>query len=192
MRTCADYEDESDIDGQCRVIRGNSDERADIGADEFAPKADYSGDSIVNFIDFANLASAWKSENNPSITLDDDNDVDMDDLALFCEDWLWTGPCVDVYEMLARQSEGGSGVTAGIKESTELSEQISTTPVIEESSAVRDSTVSEEAIEQEPIPYEQLIPELLEWLDELWFSGELDWSEKEYLEFRQIIQELPG
>jgi parallel beta-helix repeat protein len=95
---------ETDIDGQCRVMFGKSDERVDIGADEFAPKADYNGDSIVNFVDFANLARRWR-QNDPNISLDGDNDVDIYDLAQYCDDWLWIAQCSQAYQSFAEQSE---------------------------------------------------------------------------------------
>jgi len=80
----ADYEDETDIDGDPRVANG----RAEIGADEVT-KADYNGDEIVNFIDFALLFDEWQyQESNKS--LDEDADVDINDLVVFCNNWLWT------------------------------------------------------------------------------------------------------
>ena len=48
---------------------------------------DYNFDGVVNFIDFAILANAWMTE-NPFISLDNDNDVDMYDLKIFCDYWL--------------------------------------------------------------------------------------------------------
>jgi hypothetical protein len=48
---------------------------------------DYNFDNIVNFVDFAIFADAWMTE-NPFISLDNDNDVDIDDLKIFCDHWL--------------------------------------------------------------------------------------------------------
>jgi len=112
----ADYSDEFDIDGQCRVIFGQSAELADIGADEFAPKADYNGDSIVNFADFAIFAAAWKSTNSPSISLNDNNDVNIVDLQIFCQNWLWYAPCADAYQSYMNQSQMGLIEQIGITE----------------------------------------------------------------------------
>ena len=79
------YGDETDIDGETRI----SYERVDIGADEFYwSKADYNEDGIVDFFDFALFAPAWRS-NNANISIDQDSDVDIDDLKLFCDEWLW-------------------------------------------------------------------------------------------------------
>jgi hypothetical protein len=48
---------------------------------------DYNFDGIVNFVDFAILADAWHTD-NPFISLDNDSDVDIYDLAIFCDNWL--------------------------------------------------------------------------------------------------------
>jgi parallel beta-helix repeat protein len=81
----ANYGDESDIDGEPRIAYG----RVDLGGDEYYwSKADYNKDEIVNFIDFSILAKVWRTQ-DPNITLDADSDVDIDDLKLFCDDWLW-------------------------------------------------------------------------------------------------------
>ncbi|MGD0077666.1 MAG: right-handed parallel beta-helix repeat-containing protein, partial [Sedimentisphaerales bacterium] len=98
----ADYGDEKDIDGQCRVIFGKSGELVDIGGDEYAPKADYNGDSIVNFTDFSILASKWRMT-DPNISLDGNNIVDIYDLKLFCNDWLWYAPCSELYQSFTSQ-----------------------------------------------------------------------------------------
>jgi hypothetical protein len=83
---------ETDIDGECRIMFGKSAIRADIGADELDwPKADFDRNKIVNFIDYAIWAPAWKTT-DPNKSLDLDNDVDIDDLSQFCDDWLWQAP----------------------------------------------------------------------------------------------------
>jgi hypothetical protein len=82
---------ETDIDGEPRIFNGDDDDNeiVDMGADEFYwSPADLDRNEIVNFIDYAILASAWLT-NDPNISLDDDNDIDMNDLARFCDDWLW-------------------------------------------------------------------------------------------------------
>ena len=48
---------------------------------------DYNFDNFVNFLDFAIFANAWLTE-NPFISLDDDSDVDINDLKIFCDYWL--------------------------------------------------------------------------------------------------------
>ena len=50
-------------------------------------KADYACPDGVNFLDFAIFADAWLTENT-FISLDEDIDVDIYDLKIFCNDWL--------------------------------------------------------------------------------------------------------
>jgi parallel beta-helix repeat protein len=80
---------EVDIDGQCRVMIGQTAPRVDIGADEIEwPKPDFDRDVVISFNDYAILASAWQTI-DPNMSLDTDDDVDMDDLAEFADYWLW-------------------------------------------------------------------------------------------------------
>lgn len=85
------YGDETDIDGEARVRYG----RVDRGADEhYYSPADFDEDEIVNFIDYAILATAWQTESgqgnyDESCDLQDNNSIDTGDLDLFCKDWLW-------------------------------------------------------------------------------------------------------
>jgi len=159
----ADYGDETDIDGQCRVAFGGTAELADIGGDEFAPKADYNKDSIVNFIDYAKFAAKWRMT-DANISLDDNDIVNIYDLKLFCQSWLWHAPCFPLYEMLAEQSQGDSAMAT----STELVEQ---TPAAEtvEAPVIDASAVAEEATEgiSEPVSDEQ-IQILIDWLEQIW------------------------
>jgi len=65
----------------------------DIVADGYSD-ADFNGDGVVNFLDYAVLASAWQTtpadgNYNDICDLVDDNSIDHADLALFVEDWLW-------------------------------------------------------------------------------------------------------
>jgi len=88
---------ETDIDGEERVIDGDDDGTAtvDMGADEYYwSKADFDVNEIVNFIDYAMLANAWMTEYgdpnyNETCDLSDNDTIDNNDLELFCEDWLW-------------------------------------------------------------------------------------------------------
>ena len=79
----------TDIDGEYRIMFGKTALRVDIGADELRwLKADFDRNEIVNFADYAIWASAWQTT-NPNKSLDSDNDVDIEDLSQFCDDWLW-------------------------------------------------------------------------------------------------------
>ncbi|MFH1370416.1 MAG: right-handed parallel beta-helix repeat-containing protein [Planctomycetota bacterium] len=231
------YENETDIDGETRIAY----ERVDIGADEFYwSRADYNIDGIVNFPDFALFGSPWRNQ-DPNITLDADSDVDIDDLKLFCNEWLWEfGGCNSQWMAMA----GGDGTDISMAEETltiEIAEEtasglmlpdvkssmatrparlrnrtdkfcnitaaaVISTPIVDigisneknesseqvsETTVVEQSLATEEMPEEEPVPYEELIPELLEWVDQLWQSGEFGGSEEDYLELRRIIQEVP-
>ncbi len=152
-----DYEDETDIDGHCRVMFGKSDVRVDIGADEFSPKADYNGDLIVNFADFAILASKWR-QNDPNISLDGDNDVDIYDLAQFCDDWLWVAPCSQMYQSFAQQSEGDLSMSAESESLVPINETCAIY-VSEESVAAEPMTAEEPVTVKEPVMVEEPVDE---------------------------------
>lgn len=66
----------------------------DIVADEYNA-ADFNGDREVNFLDYAVLALAWRTgltdgNYNDICDLFDDDFIDLKDLRLFVENWLWT------------------------------------------------------------------------------------------------------
>jgi parallel beta-helix repeat protein len=111
---------ETDIDGEPRILDGdaNNTDIVDMGADEFYwSPADFDRNEIVNFIDYAVLASAWLTD-EPNISLDDDNDVDMNDLARFCDDWLW--------QPAWKQSDPLKMMGAGYGQSAAFAEALST------------------------------------------------------------------
>jgi parallel beta-helix repeat protein len=93
---------ETDIDGEARVMDGNSDDvnRVDIGADEFhycSGRVDISPaspDGIVNFLDLAVFADAWMTSAgdgnyNDVVDFADDGVIDYKDLDVFCDCWLY-------------------------------------------------------------------------------------------------------
>ncbi len=168
---CNNPLDETDIDGEDRVIN----DRVDIGADEFYwSKTDYNKSGYVDFIDYAMFASSWQTE-DANVTLDDDNDVDNDDLALFCQDWLWEAPWVGTYQMM--MSMGGGELESMGMESVSIDSIKLQRP--QPIWLTRQSTaVSQETIEN-----------ILDWLDEIWLNGEIDWTEEKFLEFRKAIED---
>jgi hypothetical protein len=55
--------------------------------------ADFTGDGFVNFLDYCVLAAEWQKSQNPlSADLIDDNRIDEQDLAAFCDQWLTVQP----------------------------------------------------------------------------------------------------
>jgi hypothetical protein len=200
-----DFND-TDIDGECRRVFGKTELRVDMGADElYWPKADYNRDGIVDFNDFAALANKWKMP-DAGISLDDDNNVDIYDLDLFCNDWLWVAPWSPLYEFLANQPDSGSMVTQSSPEPVALVDQMPAPAVVEESpttvSALKptealilvDETPAPAVVEESPagedVPVMEPMTteELVDWLDEIWQAGELTMSEEEYQQFRNDIQ----
>ena len=82
---------ETDIDGQ---PRRNGIGQVDIGADEFYNSTNLNGDGQVNFLDYAIFANAWKTRQgvakwNAACDLIDNNNVDINDLAWFVQDWYF-------------------------------------------------------------------------------------------------------
>jgi hypothetical protein len=154
-----DYGDQTDIDGEDRVING----RVDMGADEYYwSPADYDKNETVNFVDYAIFANAWQTV-DANISLDDNNDVDYYDLALFCEDWLWQASWTKTFRC-------GAGRGFGLKErpySTIVAKQ--------------------QSVDIEPVDVERL----LKWLEYLWLTNEdlrEDIADDEWLEFIKAVK----
>jgi parallel beta-helix repeat protein len=155
----ADYNGETDIDGENRIIDGDSNGTAivDIGADEYY--------WIVNFFDYAEFANAWRStlgesNYNDIFDLEDDGFIDYADLAIFCEDWL---------------SQAGwartltCGVGRGMIQSMGWSMSQTMTAGFAPAESSLQSILAEQQIEKvEPFKIEQLI----KWLEELWLDEE--------------------
>ena len=97
------YAGEEDIDTDARVYNS----RVDMGADEVSCTdvsnlSDFNGDGIVNYRDFAVLSKSWLHDDpavssdpndivnwNPKCDLNYDDTVDVDDLAIVADAWLW-------------------------------------------------------------------------------------------------------
>jgi len=202
------YGNETDIDGENRVYYGC----VDAGGDEYYhPKADYDINWIVNLLDYSRFADNWLDINS-TISLDVDNDVDVYDLALFCEDWLWEAPWEQGW--MLRMGGEGFGEEMFMSESFFASDEARPTgdqlmiPDAMQSLAAMPQRIAKKAQKfysvnafnnihtrqqqaQADIQIKQLsIEELLEWLDGLWQSGDLSevMTYEKYLEFREAIQ----
>jgi len=110
---------ETDIDGENRVEDGDANGTAivDMGADEFYwSVADYWGDGLVNFVDYALLTSYWQDSGIDYNDVFLDGDSNSVGLEEFCDEWLWeagflTGP------MPLMCGRGGGAMMVGSYES---------------------------------------------------------------------------
>jgi hypothetical protein len=105
---------ETDIDGDLRVIGG----RIDMGADEYKPsgnRSDFNGDRIVNFNDFAFLSYYWfdalctAPDWCEGCDYDQSGTVDIEDVKRFAEDWLWVEEGEDINLVGYWKFDEGSG-----------------------------------------------------------------------------------
>jgi parallel beta-helix repeat protein len=212
--------DESDIDGENRIYYG----RVDIGADEYYwSPADFDEDGDVDLIDYATLANAWMTDlgnqdYNEDCDLEDNNSIDVNDLALFCEDWLWEKAWDEGWMM----AMGGSGRMFSLESmslmesnlSVESYEKIASKKssdalILSTADSLRkrperlllksqkfyditpDKTISAKQRELAALKTKVDIKEILQWLDGIWLSGDLgeDMTYEQYLEFREAIKE---
>jgi len=153
------YDNQTDIDGESRVIYGKTATRIDMGADEFyRSKADYDHNDIVNFKDYAIWVNYWLT-NDPNGRLDGDDDVDISDLSVFCDDWMLIAPWSPLYESL------------GFGDMGFMSQSSTESPILVEETAseVAAAYESTESISQ-PMSDEQ-IEELIDWTEQLWESN---------------------
>jgi len=185
---CAYYGEETDIDGEPRITNG----RADIGGDEVT-KADYNGDLIVNFLDYALLYDEWL-EPNSNKSLDNDTDVDTDDLVIFCNDWLWTSGWTENIGMLLTQpGSGDMGMDAQIAESfsdesiSQYSQEVMTDAVPEELPKSVDGPFD---IAQDGPMSNEHIEKMIDWTQQLWQTSPEIQDMIEPKDLQQIIDSL--
>jgi len=168
------YSGESDIDGEQRVVNG----RVDMGADEFYwSQADFNGDGIVNFLDYAMLAWHWHETDanggyDDVFDLADNNAIGFGDILAFCDEWLWqagwvTGP------MPLMGGLGGAGMVEGLGLDAGLSAV---------ASAEREPAIAE------PVDIEAV----MKWLAEIWLDPDVQKSidEERFLKVYESLKEL--
>ena len=152
------YYHQRDIDKQFRVLFG----RVDMGADEYydcdyESDADFNDDGIVNFLDYGEFAAHWletTSDPNWNSLYDlagEDGAIDVNDLALFADEWLWMD-CETMYDFPMEEQ-------GGVDESYE-------------SMMMRSgfSAYAVEAVAVEPTLKERVdtAQEVIDWLEDLW------------------------
>jgi hypothetical protein len=152
----------------------NCSEIVDMGADEFYwSPVDFDHNEIVNFLDYALFANGWQT-GDANYSLDGDNDVDNNDLRIFCKDWLWQ---FGMTRSMAQSMAGGLDYKA-----------------IYQAEPAEQQTIEAEQIEAEEPDIEemQIFIDWLEWwlTDEatkelvLWQEGEEGWQK-----FTKMIEE---
>jgi subtilisin family serine protease len=185
---------ETDIDGEPRIIDGNSDgiDIVDMGADEFFwSPADFDRNEIVNFLDYAVLASAWLTSSGQldynsicDISIPRNNIIDANDLARLCDNWLWQPPWNQSEMMMGAGYAHGAGFT----------ESLSITSPPEQLQIELQSDL--EPLQPEPQPHltEEDIQDLVDWLEQLWLTDEEvrnTSTEAEWQEFIEILKQAP-
>ncbi|MBN2020159.1 MAG: hypothetical protein JW749_08040 [Sedimentisphaerales bacterium] len=98
----------------------------------------------------------WQTVDS-NYSLDDDNDVDMDDLFLFTKDWLWTDLPIEQV-----QEEGGESFTT-------ISLEVA--PV--ESTSIEESATESVQETETPLPEQiEMLRNLIDWSEKLWLENE--------------------
>ncbi len=210
-----DYGDETDIDGESRIKYG----RVDIGADEYYYSlADFDEDGKVNLVDYAIIAGAWQTEPNDNnyeedCDIEDNNSIDYNDVALFCEDWLWEKGWDEGWMMCMGGGMGFGGLeSASILESSKTAltdnrdalmlptatESLKARPerLVAKSQKFYDITpIRTISGKQKLLELERILDRIsteiiLKQFDEMWYKGQLKEirTEYEYLEFRKTLE----
>ncbi|MHC4085696.1 MAG: right-handed parallel beta-helix repeat-containing protein [Planctomycetota bacterium] len=180
-----DYAGQKDIDGEPRLFDGdaNGTEIVDMGADEYYwSPADFDTDGFVNFFDYALFADVWQlkpedvNDYNDVYDLVDNDFIDINDLARFCEDWLWQTAWAKAFPFAYDEGIGRSMMGMGMGEGF--------FPFIEAKQARPQLTAAD-------------LEQMIKWLAELWLTDEevrKMITEKEWLKFieslKQVVKQL--
>ncbi len=173
-----DYTGQTDIDGEPRVFDGDYNDVpiVDMGADEYYwSPADFNSDGFVNFFDYALIADVWQlkpedvNDYNDVYDLVDNDFIDSNDLARFCEDWLWQTPWAKAFPFSYGR---GMGKSMGMGEGF--------FPSIESKQARPELTADD-------------IEQILKWLADLWLTDEevrKIISEDDWLKFIESVTQV--
>ena len=159
---------ERDIDKHFRLLYG----RVDMGADEYCDEcdtsdADFTGDDIVNMLDYDEFGAAWLIDSSDPDwgnkyfeydLLGDGDAVDVNDLCVFAEDWLWMS-CDAMKEMPIKKS-------MAMDTYYEMSQM---------SGFMQAGVLSSAELEPEPLSIEEQIAhakEIVAWLEKIWEEEE--------------------
>ena len=176
------YTGEEDIDTEARVYNS----RVDMGADEVdcsdvSNEVDWNADGIVNNLEFAMFSTAWLlddtdpnwSDTYSKYDLVEDDEIDIEDLAVFCGELLWEACWRDSQEDIWMMMAGGYGMEstaigaakAVVSEPT-LEEQIdSAKAFIKWFEEIQLDEEVQEAIDEKQ--WEEFMEEINQWLDGL-------------------------
>jgi len=172
---------EYDIDGDDRIVGDHVDMGADeVACDDVSNPLDWTADGIVNLHDFYFISAAWFTEDpcapwqptDPNLIdnwdsrcdLDGDYIVDIADLALFCDEWLWQA-CWRNSDIWMMGMDGGMAAAP------------TTEQTILETKPPRVITIWEEI---------KMVEESIDWLEKVWLEDEnlrKEVSEEEWKEF---------
>jgi len=174
---------EYDIDGDERIVGDHVDMGADeVACDDVSNPLDWTADGIVNLHDFYFISAAWFTQDpcapweptDPDLIdnwdsrcdLDGDYIIDIDDLALFCDEWLWQACWFNDDTWMMMGMDGGAMAAAPVTEQTIL-----------ETKPPHVMTIWEEI---------KLVEESIDWLEKVWLEDEnlrKEVSEEEWKEF---------
>jgi len=186
---------ETDIDGEARIRYG----RVDIGADEYYwSHADLDQSGSVDFADYAEFAAAWQTAPNDAnynedCDFEDNNAIDYNDLALFCEDWLWKVAWQDTQWMMAMGQRGGLESLLAPQDRLMLPDAAASLKAMSEEMLERTQKFYAivPARTLQPSVQEIDIKEILKWLADLWLEEEQlqkMFEEDEWLKFIEAVE----
>lgn len=197
-------QDETDIDTDDRIIDGGNGLIVDMGADEVAcenvsNEADWNADGIVNLHEFSFFSQAWLRDNTDPNWLDTyvkcdlfpDGQIDIADLQVFSENWLWQACWRLTSQGIWMMSSGSGGDSGRIT----AAQSIISSPVLEQSIQISPPTVCERVEQLEELIYklEEIrrdYPEIREEYDGKYWRELIDLLWEEWVELVEKCEKL--